>query len=77
MSQDDADFVRSWVAEEDGQPIGWARVAVRSGVGRLTSQIDPGHDDTLLALVRRALAADFQVQELHIDESITQGSRNG
>ncbi len=74
---DDTDFVRSWVAEEDGQPIGWARVAVRSGVGRLTRQVDPAHDDAVVELVRRALAADFQVQELHIDESITQGSRNG
>ena len=77
LSPDDGGFVRSWVAEEDGREIGWARVAVRSGIGRLTSEIDSAHEDALLELVRRALAADLQVQELRIDESITQGSRNG
>lgn len=59
--------VRSWVAEVDGRAVGRAQVSVRSGTGRLQRSIEAGRDEELLALVRKALSADFQVREL-IDE---------
>jgi spore coat polysaccharide biosynthesis protein SpsF len=53
--------VRTWIAEVDQSPVGWAQIAVRCGVGHLTGTA-PTAD--LAELVRTALAGDLQVREL-------------
>lgn len=70
--------VRSWVAERDGRPAGWAQVAVRNGAGRLACWVDDAGDDSRLReLVRNALSADFQVRELIEEHTTYEGSRDG
>ena len=70
--------VRSWVAERDGRPAGWAQVTVRQGAGRLARWVDdPADDPRLRELVRDALSADFQIRELLEEQSTHEGSRDG
>jgi spore coat polysaccharide biosynthesis protein SpsF len=61
--------VRTWVAERDLAPVGWAQVAVRSGLGRLTGRVEGAE---LVPLVQGALAGDLQVREL-VDNRVTTG----
>jgi spore coat polysaccharide biosynthesis protein SpsF len=74
----DGPGIRSWVAERDGNPAGWAQVTVRGGVGRLACEVhDAADDGELRELVRVALSADFQVRELVTEQSTHEGSRHG
>ena len=65
--------VRTWVAERDLAPVGWAQVAVQSGVGHLTGRVEGAE---LVPLVRAALAGDLQVREL-VDNRVTTRRADG
>jgi spore coat polysaccharide biosynthesis protein SpsF len=61
--------VRSWVAEDGGRAVGWSQVSVRSGVGRVRRWTDATENDAaVLALLRRALADDYQVCDLVVED---------
>jgi hypothetical protein len=65
--------VRTWIAERGSEPVGWAQVSVTNGVGELRGRVD-GVD--FVPLVRRALAGDLQVRELH-DNRVNTGRTDG
>ena len=60
---------RLWIARDDGEPLGFVRVDVRTGVGTVSIAIDPtrrgrGLGGRVLQELDRALAADAQVHTL-------------